>query len=375
MALTRVLLLVLAGGAGGRLGLLTNERAKPAVPWGGTLRLIDFSLSNAQHSHVPDVWVIEQFNPASLSDQLANGRPWDLDRGAGGLLVLHPHLGDDRGGWHSGTADAVWRQAALIRDYAPEVLVVVSADAVYRLDYREVADAHLASGAAVTMVTTQVDADDAGRYGVVTVDDDGRVTDYAYKPEEPASTTVTTEVFAFDPEALLGTLERLGREAGEDGLEDLGDHGLPQLVAAGRARAVPLEGYWRDVGTVDAYWRSHMDLLEDEPPFALDDRTWPLHSQSAPAGGGLVGPDATVSRSLLSPGSRVHGEVTRSVLSPRVVVHPGAVVRDSVLLHRVVVGAGAVLERCVVNTDVTIEPGTRLGGGDEVTLVGRDGPE
>jgi len=314
MALTRVLLLVLAGGAGGRLGVLTDERAKPAVPFAGTLRLIDFSLSNAQHSHVPDVWVIEQFNPASLSDQLANGRPWDLDRSSGGLLVLHPHLGGEREGWHSGTADAVWRQAALIRDFAPQVLVVVSADAVYRLDYREVADAHLASGAAVTMVTTEVASEEAGRFGVVTVDDDGMVTGYAYKPDEPTSSTVTTEIFAFDAEALLGTLEALEAEAGEDGLSDLGDHGLPQLVEQGRARAVPLNGYWRDVGTVDAYWSSHMELLEDEPQFDLHDTAWPLRTQAEPSGGARVSQGAAVSRCLLSPGSHVLGTAVRSVL-------------------------------------------------------------
>jgi len=374
MALTRVLLLVLAGGAGGRLSPLTDDRAKPAVPWGGTLRLIDFSLSNAQHSHVPDVWVIEQFNPATLSDQLANGRPWDLDRSSGGLMVLHPHLGTDREGWHSGTADAVWRQAALIRDFAPEVLMVVSADAVYRLDYRDVADTHLASGAAVTMVTTEVDPDEASRFGVVMVDDEGTVTDYAYKPDEPASSTVTTEVFAFDAEALLALLEEL-EAASDDGLADLGDHGLPQLVHRGRARAVPLGGYWRDVGTIDAYWQSHMELLDDDPPFDLHDTSWPLHTHGLPSAGARIGTDASVSRSLLAPGSHVLGEVSRSVLSHGVVVHPGAVVRDSVLLQRVVVQPGAVVVRCIVDADVVVERGTTVGAdADDVTVVAPPSP-
>src|SRR4051812_4129656 len=194
MALPRILVLVLAGGAGGRLELLTEQRAKPAVPFAGVYRLIDFPLSNCQHSQIADVWVSVQFHPTSLSDHLANGRPWDLDRTSGGLLTLPPFQGTDRGGWHTGTADSLWRNAELIRDYAPDALVVVSSDAVYKLDYREVARGHLGSGAEVTMVTTEVAADDASRYGIVQVDGE-KVTDYAYKPEEPAATTATNEVF------------------------------------------------------------------------------------------------------------------------------------------------------------------------------------
>src|SRR3954465_8288021 len=194
MALPRVLVLVLAGGAGGRLELLTEHRAKPAVPFAGVYRLIDFPLSNCQHAGVADVWVSVQFHPTSLSDHLANGRPWDLDRTTGGLMTLPPYPGTERGGWNEGTADSLWRQAELIRGFAADALVVVSADAVYKLDYREVAEAHLGSGAEVTMVTTEVAADDASRYGIVQLGDGERIRDYAYKPEEPATTTATNEV-------------------------------------------------------------------------------------------------------------------------------------------------------------------------------------
>src|SRR5829696_5208122 len=209
MALPRILVLVLAGGAGGRLELLTEQRAKPAVPFAGVYRLIDFPLSNCQHSAIADVWVSVQFHPTSLSDHLANGRPWDLDRTAGGLMMLPPFQGTDRGGWVSGTANLLWRQADLIREYDADALVVVSSDAVYQLDYREVAE------------------DDASRYGIVQVGDDDRIFDYAYKPDEPATTTATNEVFVFTPEATLNRLEALDHELGQDGLEDLGSHLLP----------------------------------------------------------------------------------------------------------------------------------------------------
>ncbi len=205
----RTLVIVLAGGAGGRLELLTHERAKPAVSFAGTHRLIDFPLSNCLNSGLPDVWIAQQFNPISLSDHLANGRPWDLDRTAGGLLILQPRMGHDgRDGFPKGTADAVWRNAPMIREFAPDALVVLSADAVYKLDYGEVVDAHAQSGAAVTMVTTEVEPGDAGRYGVVQRDGE-RITDYVYKPDEPATNTISNEVFVFTPEEVLDRLDAL----------------------------------------------------------------------------------------------------------------------------------------------------------------------
>src|SRR5947209_17935443 len=205
MALPRILVLVLAGGAGGRLELLTERRAKPAVPFAGVYRLVDFPLSNCQHSQLADVWVSVQYQTASLTEHLANGRPWDLDRTAGGLMTLPPFQGSEREGFTEGTADGLWRQSELIRGFDPDALVVVSADAVYKLDYREVVDGHLGSGAEVTMVTTEVAADDAARYGIVQVDGE-RVTDYAYKPGGPATATATHEVVGLSPRP---TLDRL----------------------------------------------------------------------------------------------------------------------------------------------------------------------
>src|SRR3954465_12775755 len=217
MALPRVLVLVLAGGAGGRLELLTDQRAKPAVPFAGVYRLIDFPLSNCQHSQTAAVWGSVQSHPVSLAAHLANGRPWDLDRTTGGLMMLPPFQGTDRGGWVSGTADLLWRQADLIREFGADALVVVSSDAVYKLDYREVAEAHLGSGAEVTMVTTEVAADAASRYGIGGVGEGNRVEDYAYKPDEPATTTATNEVFVFSPRPTLERLDALAQQAGGAG--------------------------------------------------------------------------------------------------------------------------------------------------------------
>jgi glucose-1-phosphate adenylyltransferase len=342
------------------------------VPFAGTHRLIDFPLSSCRNAGLSDVWVVQQFNPISLSDHLANGRPWDLDRTIGGLLLLQPRLGaGDRGGFQRGTADALWRNAPLVREFAPEALVVLSADAVYVQDYGALVEEHLSRDAAVTMVTTEVDPDDAGRYGVVQVAD-GAVRDYAYKPEEPAGNIVANEVFAFTPGPLLELLEELADEAGDDDLEDLGHEVLPRLVAAGAARESRFEGYWRDVGTVGAYWECHQELLDDPPPIDLDDREWPVLTR-APArhASARVLPDASVGASMLAPGAEVAGTVERSVISRGAVVERGAVVRESVLLPGAVVRSGAHVVRSVVDDGVLIGRDTRIGAdGGDIALVG-----
>jgi glucose-1-phosphate adenylyltransferase len=371
MALPRILVLVLAGGAGGRLELLTEQRAKPAVPFAGVYRLIDFPLSNCQHSQIADVWVSVQFHPTSLSDHLANGRPWDLDRTSGGLLTLPPFQGTDRGGWHTGTADSLWRNAELIREYDPDALVVVSSDAVYALDYREVAESHLGSGAEVTMVTTEVAADDASRYGIVQVGDDGTISDYAYKPDDPSTTTATNEVFVFTPRPTLDRLEALAADAGEDGLDDLGSQLLPDQTRDGLARAHPLKGYWRDVGTIPAYWEAHRDFLAAEPPIDLDVPAWPVHTRGGRHSAARLLPGAVVDGSLVSGGTRVAGEVRGSVLSPGVVVEEGATVVDSVLLPGVRVRSGATVTRAVLDDRVEVGEGASVGGDGDITLVGR----
>jgi glucose-1-phosphate adenylyltransferase len=372
MPRTRSLVVILAGGKGGRLELLTRTRAKPAVPFAGTHRLIDFPLSNAHNAQISDVWVSQQFNPISLSGHLANGRPWDLDRTTGGLLVLQPRQGnDDRGGFQQGTADAIWRYAPLIRDFAPDAIVVVSADAVYRLDYGQVIEEHLEAKADVTMVTTEVDPDDASRYGVVQAGD-GRIREYVYKPEEPKGNLVSNEVFAFRPAALLDTLDELADTHGADELQDLGNELLPSLVDGGGAREHRFTGYWRDVGTIPAYWEAHQELLAEEPPIDLDDPDWPILTRGARrrAGARILG-GGSVEQSLLAAASTVGGTVQRSVIGRGVLIEAGATVRDSVLLTGAIVRAGATVERAILDDDVEVSVGATVGGPDgEIALVG-----
>jgi glucose-1-phosphate adenylyltransferase len=372
MAQLRTLVIVLAGGAGGRLELLTRERAKPAVPFAGTHRLIDFPLSNCQNAGIDDVWVAQQFNPASLSDHLANGRPWDLDRTDGGLLVLQPRLGhDERTGFQQGTADSLWRNAPLIREFEPEVLIVVSADAVYTLDYAALAEEHVEADAELTIVTTEVEPDDAGRYGVVQVDG-GHVREYVYKPDEPKGSLVANEVFALTPGPVLDILDELAADAGQDGLDDLGDELLPRLVDAGRARAHRLSGFWRDVGTVSAYWGCHQELLDDEPPIDLDDPAWPVRTRGlAHRSSVRMLRGSEVHDSLLAPGTIVAGQVERSVVGRGAVVEAGAVVRESVVLPGAIVRRGARVERAILDDRVEVCQDAVVGGADgDIALVG-----
>jgi glucose-1-phosphate adenylyltransferase len=337
------------------------------VSFAGTHRLIDFPLSNCLNAGLGDVWVAQQYNPHSLSDHLANGRAWDLDRTAGGLVVLQPSEGNEGDeGFQSGTAEVVHSHAPKIREFAPHALVVVSADAVYTLDYDALVGEHMETGADVTMVTTEVEPGDAGRYGVVQAGG-GRVRDYVYKPDEPDGNLIATEVFVFSPEPLLGALDEL---ADEDALEDLGDRLLPRLVEAGNAREHRFVDYWRDVGTIAAYWQAHAELTADDPPIDLDDPAWPVltHASSnrAPA---QVLAGAAIDSALIAPGSRVGGSVERSVIGRGAVVEAGATVRDAVVLPGAVVRDGATVERAVVDQGVDVR--ADVGGpGGEIALVG-----
>ena len=360
-------MIILAGGAGGRLELLTHTRAKPAVSFAGTHRLIDFPLSNCLNAQLSDVWVSQQFNPVSLSDHVSNGRPWDLDRTRGGLLVLHPRQGNDgRSGFQQGTADVLWANADLIREFDPGALVVVSADAVYKLDYGALVEEHCETGKAATMVTTTVDPEDAGRYGVVQTKD-GMVTEYALKPDDPTGNVIANEVFVFEPQRVLDTLDEL---AGDDGLEDLGHELLPRLVDDGEVREHRFDGYWRDVGTIPAYWACHQELVQDEPPIDLDEPAWPILTQAqSNRASGRICSSANVVSSLIAPGATVAGSVERSVVGRGARVEKGAVVRGAVLLPGSIVRAGATVERAIIDDKVEVRGSVGEPDG-EIALVG-----
>lgn len=363
-----VLALILAGGTGGRLGALTDRRAKPAMSVGGTYRLIDIPLSNLHHSHISDVWVLEQYQPKSINDHLANGRPWDLDRTNGGLRVLPPFQGEHGEGFAAGNADGLYRQMEFIREFNPDLVLVLSADHLYQLDYRDVVKTHQDAGAALTMVTTRFDGD-ASQHGVVRVAD-GLITEFDYKPEHPSSDLVAAEIFLYSADVLLDTLVELHEREGE--LQDYGHQLIPHLVQHATVAEHRLESYWLDLGTPRNYHRAHMDLLAGSG-LAFDDPQWPILSASPRRLPAFIGKGARIDSSLISPGARVEGTVTSSVIGPDVVVEEGAVVEHSVVLERVRIPSGAVLRSVIVDSDATLSPDARIGRKGTVTVIGADG--
>lgn len=381
-----VLAIVLAGGKGSRMDVLTDRRAKPTLPFGGVHSLLDICLSNLANSGLTDVWVVVQYQASSLDQVLAHGRPWDLDRNTGGLRVIPPQQGinDAEEGMATGNADALFRMRELIAERAPEQVLVLSADHVYSLDLREVLATHLEHGAEATVVTAQIDQSEAGHHTLVDVSG-GRVTGVSHKPDDPEHTTVASEVFCYDGAVLLEVLDelhaRLADDApeGDTGLGDFSEHLLPALVERGKVVAHALPGYWRDLGRPSAYLRAHFDLLDDRVD-VLGRPDWPIQTAAPHGAAARVSAEATVVDSLLGDGSRVAGEVRRSVLGADVVVEPGAVVHDSVLMRGARVASGARVGWSVLDQEVVVDEGARVGaeeaGGDErlrseeVTLVG-----
>lgn len=375
----KILALILAGGVGGRLGALTENRAKPVMPFGGFYRLIDFALSNCLHSGISDVWVIEQYELHSLNEHLSNGRPWDLDRTYGGLQVLPPNQQRDdseqtASGFAEGNADAIYRHRNFIRNFQPDILIVLSADHVYKLDFREVVDRHLENGADVTMVTTKVpENESAARFGVVKADENGRIIDFAYKPEKPESDLITTEVFVYNAPKLLNVLEEIANPADEaNSLKDFGHKLIPQLVAEKRAFEYRFSGYWRDVGTIEAYWRAHMDLLDEREDLVLDDDEWAILTLAAQRVPAFVYSTADVKNSLIAPGSKIRGQVECSVLSPGVLIEEGAEVRDSIILENAVVERGAKVFKAIINSNARVAAGEKIGNDREITVFGKN---
>lgn len=386
-----VLALVQAGGQGSRMDVLTRERAKPALPYGGVHRLVDFALSGLVHADLADVWVSLEYQVTSIDDYLSGGRPWSLDRNRGGFRRIVPQTGTGpatESGFAHGNGDLLLRMSADIEAFGARTLAVLSADHVFNMDLAPVIEEHVAAGRVATVLTSEVTKQDASDNVVVLSRRDGTVTGVEHKPSRPTSGTVATEIFLYDTEALLTALHDLRRELagesedaaeGDSGIGDFGEHLLPRLVESGKTVAVPLTGYWRDVGQPGLYLQSHRDLLDGKVD-VFDHPGRPVISHWPDRPAARVRASGECRDSMLSPGADVGGLVVGSVLGPGVVVEKGAEVHDSVLMEDCVVRAGAVVrtsvldERCEVagKARVGAEPTRRLAHDDDLVLVGRE---
>jgi glucose-1-phosphate adenylyltransferase len=363
-----VLTLILAGGEGERLSILSQVRAKPGVPFGGKYRIIDFALSNTVNSGLTDVGILTQYAPRSLIDHIGVGRPWDLDRSRGGVALLQPFIGRGRArDWYRGTADAVLQNLDFIDDRAPELVLVLAGDHIYKMDYRPFIEMHRETGAEVTCAVRTVPIEEAHRFGILDVAADGLVTAFIEKPANPPSNLVSMGVYVFSWPAMRDLLspDRV----------DFGRDVLPWMVEHGRqVYAYEFAGYWQDVGTVEAYWQTSLDLLTDDPGIELNDLGWLIYTKSEDRPPARIGPGASVSRSMISHGCVIDGTVERSVLSPGVRVAAGAVVRDSIVMFDAVIEEGATLDRAILDKESRIGAGATVGMGDDLR-PNRDEPE
>lgn len=376
--LMRTRAVILAGGEGSRLSTLTAKRTKPAVPFAGKYRIIDFTLSNCVNSGIFDVMILAQYRPHSLIEHIGAGGPWDLNRDfTGGVRIFTPYKARGSSEWYLGTADAVQQNFRFIKNSNPELVLILSGDHIYRMNYDAMVAFHMDHGADLTMATIRVPREEAKRFGVVSVDDEFRVTSFVEKPEDPPSTLANMGVYIFSTQVLDRLLWEDRERTGST--HDFGKDILPRMVANQmRVMAFPFSGYWVDVGTVESYWQAHMDLLTNPPPMDLNDRSWIVHTRTEERPPVWVSAGATVTDSMVTDGCVIEpgARVERSVLSPGVRVEAGALVREAVLLTDAVIEPGAVVERAIIDKKVVVGEKARVGGAAEggetrIAMVGK----
>jgi glucose-1-phosphate adenylyltransferase len=370
---------ILAGGEGSRLGVLTAKRTKPAVPFAGKYRIIDFTLSNCVNSGIFDVMILAQYRPHSLIEHIGAGGPWDLNRDfTGGVRLYTPFKGRGTSDWYTGTADAVQQNFRFIKNNNPDIVMILSGDHIYEMNYDAMITFHLDHEADLTMATIQVSKSDARRFGIVEVDKDYRVISFVEKPTEPTSNLANMGVYIFNLNVLDQAL--LDDHLDKGSSHDFGKNILPRMITQGmRVIAYPFTGYWVDVGTIETYWQAHMDLLKDKPSINLNDRSWVIHTRTEERPPARIARDAIISDSMVTDGCIIQSgaSIERSILSAGVTIFPGAIVRDSVILTDTVIENDAIIERAIIDKKAHIDKGVHIGSLEpaqafSITMVGKN---
>lgn len=352
--------MILAGGQGSRLGALTKNVAKPAVPFGGKYRIIDFPLSNCVHSGIDTVGVLTQYQPLELNTYIGNGNPWDLDRSRGGAYVLPPYQSGATGEWYKGTANAIYQNIGFMEGFNPENVLILSGDHIYKMHYGKMLDAHIAQDAAVTIAVMPVDWEEAKRFGIMNTDENGIITEFEEKPQNPKSNLASMGVYIFKYDVLKKYLTDDERDP--ESANDFGKNIIPKMLADGEKMvAYSFEGYWKDVGTIQSLWEANMDLIDDPPKFDLNDRKWVIYSRNYALMPHYIGEDAIITNSTVTEGCEIDGEVDHSVIFSGVKIGKGAIVKDSVVMPGAVIGAGAVIEKAVIGVEATIGDNAKVG--------------
>ncbi len=365
--------MLLAGGQGSRLRLLTEKTAKPAVSFGGKYKIIDFPLSNCVNSGIDTVGVLTQYQPLMLNEYIGDGRPWDLDRSWGGIMVLPPYQAMKHSDWYTGTANAIYQNLRFIKRYSPEYVLILSGDHIYKMDYKAMLNFHKKNEADCTIAVINVPKEETSRFGIMSADENGKIFKFEEKPKQTDSTTASMGVYIFTTEKLIKYLEE--DEENPESENDFGKNIIPKALADGeRLFAYPFSGYWKDVGTIDSLWESNMDLLGDKPTFDLNDSSWRIFSRNYGEPPHYLGSNAIVNNSIVTEGCEIYGTVENSVLSGGVRVERGAIVRDSVIFGGVVIGKNATVDYSLIDFDTVVGEGAKVGKkkGEAagITLVG-----
>ena len=355
--------MLLAGGQGSRLGVLTSKVAKPAVAFGGKYRIIDFPLSNCINSGVDTVGVLTQYQPLRLNAHIGIGIPWDLDRNVGGVTVLPPYEKSENSEWYTGTANAIYQNIDYMQQYNPEYVLILSGDHIYKMDYEIMLNYHKAHDADITIACMPVPMEEASRFGVVLTDDENRITEFEVKPEHPRSNLASMGIYIFKWSVLKEALIKL-----KDQKQcDFGKHIIPYCHEKGdRIFAYEYNGYWKDVGTLGSYWEANMELIDLIPVFNLYEEFWKIYTNSNTLPPQYISEKSRVERSIISEGCDIYGEVYNSVIGAGVVIEEGAVVKDSIIMQQTTIGAGTYVEKAIIAENVNIGAGCKIGVGEEV---------
>ena len=355
--------MILAGGQGSRLGALTKNIAKPAVPFGGKYKIIDFPLSNCVHSGIYTVGVLTQYQPLELNTYIGNGNPWDLNRNDGGAYVLPPYQSQKAGEWYKGTANAIYQNIGFLEGFAPQNVLILSGDHIYKMHYGEMLNAHKESGAAITIAVMPVPWEEASRFGIMNVDEEGNIGEFEEKPKNPRSNLASMGIYIFNYEKLKKYLTEDENDLTSS--NDFGKNIIPKMLAnKEKMRSWKFEGYWKDVGTVHSLWEANMDLLDDNPKFEIGDRLWSIYSRNPALAPHYVGKDAKIINSTVAEGCSINGYVEHSVISGGVVIGDGTVIRDSVIMPGAYIGKNVTIEKAVIGSGAKVFDGAQIGTSD-----------
>ena len=354
--------MLLAGGQGSRLGVLTSKVAKPAVAFGGKYRIIDFPLSNCINSGIDTVGVLTQYQPLRLNSHIGIGIPWDLDRSIGGVSILPPYEKSTSSEWYTGTANAIYQNLEYMESFHPDYVLILSGDHIYKMDYQVMLDYHKENNADVTIAAMPVPMEEASRFGIVITDDDGRITEFQEKPPQPKSNLASMGIYIFSWNALKEALVALKDEPGCD----FGKHIIPYCHEKGkRLFAYEYNGYWKDVGTLGSYWQANMELIDIIPEFNLYEEFWKIYTNSASLPPQYIAENAVIDRSIIGNGCEIYGEVHNCVISAGVTIEEGAVVRDSIIMSDATIGKGCVIDKAIIAENTKVGEGAILGVGSD----------